>query len=269
MIADYHTHTSLCKHARGSVEDYVRKAIELGFDEFGCSDHAPLPDGFDARHRMSVEEYYSTYAPSVSEVAEKYKANIRIKRGIECDFLDRAIDWTKKFVAENDFDFVIGSVHFVGPSQKEADLFGPGHEESQFEQLYEAYYRAIAESAKSGLFDIMGHCDLIKKIGSFSSTRVEELIHEAMAQIKRANLCIEINTSGLRKPEKEVYPAERFLKIARDLDIPLTLGSDAHAPEDVGRGFDRAIALIETYGGGKIALFNKRQRSEVRVSKLR
>ena len=269
MIADYHTHTNLCKHATGDTEEYVLRALELGLDEIGCSDHAPLSDGFDERHRMSVDQYYSLYAPSVSALTEKYKNRIRIKRGIECDYLDRAIEWTRKFVAGNDFDFVIGSVHFVGTNREETDLFGPTQEPSKFEALYEAYYKAIAESAKSGMFDIIAHCDLIKKIGPFSSKRVDELIREAMIQIKHADLCIEINTSGLRKPEKEIYPAERVLLNARDLRIPLVLGSDAHKPEDVGRDFDRAIALVETYGRGKVALFDKRQRSEVWVSKTR
>jgi histidinol-phosphatase (PHP family) len=269
MIVDYHTHTRLCKHAQGDVEDYVLKAIELGFDEIGSSDHAPLPDGFDDRHRMTVEAYYSSYAPAVSAIAEKYKDKIRIRRGIECDFLDRANDWTRKFIAENEFDFVIGSVHFVGTKGNEKDLFGPGFKGNDVEPLHEAYYQAIAESAKAGLFDIIAHCDLIKKIGRCSSKRVDELIREAMVQIKRSDLCIEINTSGLRKAEKEEYPSEGILAHARDLKIPLSLGSDAHTPGDVGKDFDRAIYLIETYGGGKIVLFDKRQRSEARVSNLR
>jgi histidinol-phosphatase (PHP family) len=269
MIVDYHTHTKLCKHAQGDVEEYVLKAIELGFEEIGSSDHAPLPDGFDDRHRMNVELYYSSYAPSVSAIAEKYKDKIRIRRGIECDFLDRANNWTRKFIAENEFDFVIGSVHFVGSRGREKDLFGPDRRGDEIEGLYEAYYQAIADSAKAGMFDIIAHCDLIKKLGQFSSKRVDELIREAMVQIKRADLCIEINTSGLRKPENEEYPGEHILAYARDLRIPLALGSDAHTPADVGRDFDRAIFLIETYGRGMVALFDKRQRSEARVSKLR
>lgn len=218
---------------------------------------------------MTVEEFYADYAPAVSELAEKYGRKIRVKRAIEIDHLDWAIDWNRKLIAENDFDFVLGSVHFLGPRGQERPLFGPEYGKDELESLYESYYLAIADSAKSGMFDIISHCDIIKKFGSFTSKRVDELIVEAMTQIKRAGVCIEINTSGLRKPEKEVYPGERILSIARELQIPLTIGSDAHSPEDVGRDFDAIYDLVEAYGRGKISLFNKRKRTEAKLSKLR
>ena len=250
MIVDYHTHTELCKHAQGSVEDYVLRALDLGFDEVGCSDHAPLPGNYDERHRMTLEDYYSQYAPRVSELIERYRKRIRIKRGIECDFFDWAGEWNSKFIAENDFDFVIGAVHFVGPRGEEKPLFGREYVEAEIEALYEGYFLEIAKSAKAGLFDIIAHCDIVKKFGAFSSKRVEELLWEALSQIKKADLCIEINTSGLRKPEHETYPGEKVLAFARDLKIPLTLGSDAHNPDQVGVDFGVATSLIDRYGNG-------------------
>jgi histidinol-phosphatase (PHP family) len=265
MIVDYHTHTELCKHAQGSAEEYVQKALDLGFDEVGCSDHAPLPGNYDAPHRMTLDEYYSQYAPTVSHLIEKYRKRIRIKRGIECDFLDWAAEWNLKFIAENDFDFVIGSVHFVGPHGEERPLFGSEYEESEIEALYEGYFLEIAKSAQAGLFDIIGHCDIVKKFGAFSSKRVDELMWEAVSQIKKADLCIEVNTSGLRKPERETYPGEKVLTIARDLKIPLTFGSDAHNPDHVGMDFGHAIHLIKKYGNGRISVFDRRQRTEVEV----
>lgn len=269
MIVDYHTHNRLCRHAQGDLEEYIQAAIRLGLDEIGCSDHAPLPGNYDARHRMTVEEFYADYARAVSEMVEKYGKKIRIKRAIEIDHLDWATDWNQRFIAENDFDFVLGSVHFIGPRGQEKPLFGPEYGRDELELLYEGYYLAIADSAKSGMFDIISHCDIIKKFGSFSSKRVDELIREAMTQIKNADICIEINTSGLRKPEKETYPGKRILSIARELQIPLTIGSDAHTPEDVGRNFDTIVDLVEAYGGGKISLFDKRARTEVKISRLR
>jgi histidinol-phosphatase (PHP family) len=269
MIVDYHTHTELCRHAHGGVEQYVQRALELGFDEVGCSDHAPLPGNYDAQHRMTLEEYYSQYAPDVTEVIEKYRNRIRVKRGIECDFLDWAAEWNSKFVAENDFDFVIGSVHFVGPRGEEKPLFGREYEEGEIEALYEGYFLEIAKSAKAGLFDIVAHCDIVKKFGAFSSKRVDELMWEALDQIKNADLCIEINTSGLRKLGRETYPGEKVLTFARDLKIPLTLGSDAHNPEQVGTDFDHAIRLVERYGNGRICIFERRKRAEVKVSHVR
>ncbi len=268
MIVDYHTHNRLCRHAQGDLEEYIQAAVRLGLDEIACSDHAPLPDNYDPHHRMTVEEFYASYAPMVSELVEKYGKKIRIKRAIEVDHLSWTTEWNKKFIAENDFDFVLGSVHFVGPQGHEKALFGPEYGRDDLESINEGYYLAIADSAKSGMFDVVSHCDIVKKFGAFSSKRVDELIQEAMSQIKQAGMCIEINTSGLRKAEKAVYPGERILSVARDLHVPLTIGSDAHTPEDVGRDFDIAVDLVEKYGGGRISLFDKRERTEVRISRL-
>lgn len=269
MIVDYHTHTELCKHAEGAAEEYVLKAIARGLDEVGCSDHAPMANNYDDRHRMSLEQYYSTYAPTVSELAEKYKDRIVLKRGMEVDFFPGTEGWAKKFIDENDFDFVIGSVHFIGSPGSEKALFGQDYKEEEVGDLHEEYFEAIKDSAESGLFDIIGHCDLIKKFGQRSSKRIDEAVREALKAIKKADLCVEINTSGLRKPEHETYPSERVLAIAKELKIPLTLGSDAHKPGDVGGGFDIAVVLIEKYGSGKLSLFRKRERREVKVSALK
>jgi len=269
MIVDYHTHTDLCKHAEGGAEEYVLNAIALGLDEVGCSDHAPMQDNYDERHRMSLEQYYSTYAPMVSEMVQKYKKSIVVRRGVEVDFFPGTESWVKKFIEENDFDFVIGSVHFIGGRGSEKALFGQDYKGEEIEDLHEEYFEAIKASAESGLFDIIGHCDLIKKFGRRSGKRIDEALREALKAIKKADLCIEINTSGLRRPEREPYPSVRILAIAKELRIPLTLGSDAHKPADVGGGFDIAIGLIEKYGNGKFCLFDKRERREVKVSALK
>lgn len=268
MVIDYHTHSRFCRHAQGDIEAYVQAAVALGLQELGCSDHAPLPGNYDLQHRMTLEEYYSSYAPAVSALVQQYRGKIHIKRGIECDYLEWTKEWTKNFVEENDFDFVIGSVHFVGPEGNEKALFGPTYDASELPGLHEAYYRSVRDSAKSGLFDIIGHFDLVKKLGACSSKQIDEALWAALEEIKKSDLCIEINTSGWRRAEHEAYPGERILKFAKDLAIPMTLGSDAHTPDDVGRDFDRAVALLEEYGRGRISTFEKRQRSEVRVSRL-
>jgi len=269
MIVDYHTHTDLCKHAEGRAEEYILKAIALGLDEVGCSDHAPMPDNYDERHRMTLAQYYSTYAPMVSELAERYRDRIVVRRGMEVDYFPGTEPWVKKFIDENDFDFVIGSVHFIGSGGSEKALFGQDYREEEVEELYEEYFEAVQASAESGLFDIIGHCDLIKKFGQRSNNRIDEAVRAALQAIKKADLCIEINTSGLRKPEREIYPSERILAIAKELRIPLTLGSDAHKPADVGGDFDAAIELIENFGNGRFCLFQKRERREVKVSALK
>jgi len=268
MVVDYHTHSKFCRHAKGELEAYVRAAIDLGLTEIGCSDHAPLPDNYDPQHRMTLEDYYSSYAPQISELVQKYRGKIVIRRGIECDYLIWTDQLTRKFIAENDFDLVIGSVHFVGENGSEKALFGPSYESSELPGLYEEYYRAVRNSAQSGLFDVVAHLDLVKKLGPFTSKKIDEVLWGVLEQIRKSDLCLEINTSGWRRQENEAYPAERILAFARDLAIPLTLGSDAHTPDDVGRDFERALAFIEKYGRGKVAVFEKRQRREVKAGRL-
>ena len=92
-----------------------------------------------------------------------------------------------------------------------------------------------------------------------------EILWETMKVIAEQNLCLEINTSGLRKPVREIYPAEAILALAKEFHIPLTLGSDAHSPADVARDFDKAIPLVDRYGGGSITVFEQRNRREVSV----
>jgi histidinol-phosphatase (PHP family) len=268
MIVDYHTHTSLCKHGEGDVEEYIRKALALGLDEIGCSEHMPMPDGFDLRHRMSLEEYYASYAPRISVLAEQYKGRIAVRRGLEAEFLPGADAWIEKFIEENDFDYVIGSVHFLGKWGEVKPLFHAEYSEQEIERLHIEYFEAICASAMCRRYDIIGHCDLIKKFGIRSTPKIEESCREALKAIRSEDIAIEINTSGLRKAEQDTYPGKKILQWASDLNIPLTIGSDAHKPEQVGLFFDRAVALVEEFGRGRISLFERRQRTEVRISRL-
>ncbi|MGE5315589.1 MAG: histidinol-phosphatase HisJ [Acidobacteriota bacterium] len=266
MRSDLHTHTYLCNHADGTAEEYIEKAVEYGFDMIGCTDHAPMPDNYDAKHRMTIEQFESVYKPSVLALKERCRGSIDVKFGVESDFFPGTEEWVRAFHAANEFDYVIGSVHYLGEWGFDNPVFVHRYEEENIDEIYERYYDHIRRSAESGLFDIIGHCDLVKKFGHRPKKNFDEILHETMKAVKRADIAIEINTSGLRKPVKEVYPGERILAIASDLGIPLTLGSDAHTPGDVGRDFELGRALIERYGGGRVSVFTRRQRSEVRVS---
>ena len=265
MMVDYHTHTKLCKHAEGMVEDYVQKAMEVGLEEVGCSDHLPLPDGFDAEHRMTLEEFKKYYSPWVSEARYKFGEKIKVRFGVEADYLHGTEGFTKKILEENDFDYVIGSVHFLGDWGFDNLKNVYRYDGEDVFDIYVRYFSALKEAAASGLFDIVGHCDVVKVFGHRPDRDYEEVLRDAMKTIKENDLVVEVNTSGLRKPVREIYPSEKILEITRELKIPLTLGSDSHRPEDVGRDFDRAVELVKTYGEGKIAVFEKRRRTQVSI----
>ncbi len=265
MTVDYHTHTRLCKHGEGTVEDYVRKAIEVGLDEVGCSDHSPLPDGFDGEHRMTLEEFTEFYRPWVDEVREKFGKKIKVKFGIEADYLPGTEAFTRKFLNENDFDYVIGSVHFLGDLGIDSRKNVYRYDGQDVYELYVQYFATLKNAAASGLFDIVGHCDVVKVFGYRPDRDYDDILRDAMKAIKGNDLVVEINTSGLRKPVREIYPSEKILEIIREMRIPLTLGSDSHRPEDVGRDFDLALELVRKFGDGKITIFDKRKRQEVSI----
>ncbi len=264
-MVDYHIHTKLCKHAKGEIDDYIQKAIEKNLTEIGISDHMPLPDGFDPEHRMEVDEF-EIYKGWFESAVEKFGGRIKLKFGIEAEFIEDKIDFIRGFIKNGNFDYVIGSLHFLN------DWNIASHKEEwkwngkDVDEVYENYYQGLKKLVKSGLFDIVGHFDLIKKFGHRAERNFDEFISEILKLVKDSGMCIEINTSGLRQKVREIYPSEKILGMIRDYKIPLTLGSDAHNPEDVARDFEFALDLIERYGDGKISIFEKRRRSEIKIS---
>lgn len=263
-MVDYHTHTRLCKHAEGEVKDYVISAINRNLKEIGISDHMPLPDDFDPEHRMKFDEfeiYKSWYESAVEEFGDK----IKIKFGIEADYIEDKIDFVKNFLKSGNFDYVIGSVHFIGDwniaSRKEEWKWNG----KNVDEVYENYYRIMKGLVLSGIFDIVGHFDMIKKFGHRPNKNFDEVIREVLKLVKESEMCIEVNTSGLRQKVEEIYPSVEILEIVKEYKIPLTLSSDAHNPSDVGRNFDIAIELIERYGGGRVSIFERRERKEIKV----
>lgn len=265
MLADLHTHNLLCKHADGTLEEYVQQGIAAGLDVIGLSDHTPMPDNWDSSVRMTEDQFWNEYAPAVQALQDKYKDTIDVKFGLEGDFMPGTEAWVKAFNAKSAFDYVIGSVHYIDDWGFDNPTFVAKYEVNDINEIYAQYYERIKGSARCGLFDIVGHCDLVKKFGHRPTKAMEEILRETFAVVKQSGMAVEINTSGLRKPVKEMYPSESVLAILAEYTIPLTLGSDAHTPGDVGRDFDLAKQLIERYGGGRISVFSKRQRSEVKL----
>lgn len=265
MLVDYHTHNMLCKHAVGTIEEYIQHAITIGLNEIGISDHTPMPEQWDGAVRMTEDQFWNEYHPTVLSLREKYKNQIVIKFAVEGDFFPGTELWVETFNAKSEFDYVIGSVHYLGEWGFDNPQFVTRYDVKDVNEIYTEYYDHIKRSAECGLFDIIGHCDLVKKFGHRPTKDMEEVLRETFKIVKQSGMAVEINTSGLRKPVKEIYPSEQILNILSEYEIPLTIGSDAHVPSDVGRDFDLAKQLIERYGNGKISVFSNRVRSEVSI----
>ncbi len=259
---DYHLHTALCKHAVGTVEEYVEAALAAGFDEIGFADHNPLPDNFDIEHRMEASQD-SEYLEMVARVQQKY-SDITIKLGLEVDYLPGGEDFLREQIAGYPLDYVYGSVHYLGDWNFDNPVFVHRWENSNVDDIYQWYFKCLEDLIASRLFDIIAHPDLVKKFGH----RPEKLDLEACYRrictgLREADMCIEINTSGLRKEVGEIYPARRFLEIAFETGVPIVIGSDAHSPEEVGSAFDKGRELAQAVGYTHIQQFTRRKRKPV------
>ncbi len=257
-ICDYHMHTPLCGHAVGQPSEYVEQAISLGLEEIGFSDHAPfvhMTDPGVTMNMLQLPDYYQM----IEEVQQKYKSELRIKMAIEADFIPGYEEKTKAILADYPYDYVIGSVHFI----KEWGFDNPDErekwDEQDVNQVYHDYYELLRQSAQSGMFDIMAHVDLVKKFGDRATEDMSDEVRKTAQVFKESGVAVEINTSGLRKIVEEMYPSLENLKIYQQAGVPLTFGSDAHDPMDVGKDFDEAFDLAKEAGYSEYILFKERK----------
>lgn len=269
-MIDYHIHTARCGHAQGQIKEYYEEACRKGLEEIGFADHFPLDLlGFVPPVKVTMEgKELSEYIEDVFRLQNNSK-NPKVKLGIEVDFLPGSKQIIRKEIHRYHFDYVIGSVHFL----ENWDFTNPesAHRynklsENEILRLYEKYYEIIEKSIKSGLFDIIGHIDVIKKFGYRPVKNIHYLLDRVSDLLREADLCMEVNTSGFYAPAEEFYPGVDMLKLCYNKRIPVTLGSDAHRPADVGRDLKKAAALLKEIGYREIAVFKGRKRSCLKLA---
>lgn len=258
MRVDLHNHTILCNHATGSVDEYIQKAIELGIDQYGFSDHAPM--NYDPKYRMDISQR-EIYENWVLEAKEKYKDKIKILLAYEVDYLD---GYLLDEILNAKVDYLIGSVHFL---KNKSDMWGFDNPEfigiyqsKDIDTIWIEYFDAIKSMAKTGLFDIVGHLDLIKVFKFLPKKDVRLIAKDALLEIKKSNMILEINPAGLRKPINETYPSKLLLEQAYELGINITFGSDAHGVDQVGFKYEEAVALAKEIGYKNCVTFQSRDK---------
>jgi histidinol-phosphatase (PHP family) len=253
MIVDYHMHTLADVYGKHEPVEYIKIAKEKNLDEIGFSEHFHIkPKYYSLKYKQLPE-----YIKMVQSL--KNTAGIPLKLGIEMDFVPGLEEEIRKIIESNPFDYIIGSVHFIGNWDFDNPEKISSYDKWDLYKLYQVYFNMIKQAAKSKLFNIIGHIDLIKIFGFKPKRDISNLLEDTIEILGKCNVCIEVNTSGLRKPCREIYPSEKLLKMSFDKGVQITLGSDAHKPEDVGRDFDKAIFLIRKVGYKKIATFENRK----------
>jgi len=257
MRIDLHNHTTRCNHAKGSMRSYVERAIELGIDIYGFSEHAPM--NFDEYYRLKFEEMID-YQNDVLSLQKEYQEKIKILLGYEVDYIKGHID---KRVINAKVDYLIGSVHFLGTWGFDNPEFNDEYSKRNIDEIWEDYFHNIESMAQTSYFDIAGHFDLIKVFNFLPKKDIRSIATPALKAIKKVNMVLELNSAGLRKPCKEIYPSESLLEVAYELDIPITFSSDAHAIGQVGFKYDEITKLAKKIGYTKAVTFEQRQRELV------
>ena len=251
---DLHNHTTRCNHAEGTVDEYIQRAIALGIDIYGFSEHAPMD--FDEKYRLpfcDIDAYFN----DILSAKEKYKNEIDILLGYEVDWLPGHMD---ERVLHAKVDYLIGSVHFIDKWSFDNPAFIGEWKNKNIDEIWQAYFEATEAMVKSGKFDIVGHLDLIKVFKFMPKRDIRILAKPVLKAIKKSNMVIEINTAGLRKPIGELYPSPALLEEVYSLGIPITFSSDAHAVEQIGTGYAHAITLAKSLGYTQAVTFQEREK---------
>jgi histidinol-phosphatase (PHP family) len=268
MLSDYHLHLRPDGHdalaeqyyTDANVERYRAAADERGITELGASEHVYR---FEQVLDVWQHPFWVSYA---HDDLDAYCAFVReqtdLRLGIEADFVAGAEDRMANLLQARDFDYVIGSVHFIREGAVDMDDYSVWDSGRSVEEIWRRYFQTIGEAARSGLFDVLAHPDLVKMWGPERPRPEGDLRHFyelAIDGIAESGIAVELSTAGLRKRVAELYPAPAFLQMCLEAGAPVALSSDAHRPEDVGADYDQALELLDSLGVGELCVFEHRE----------
>ena len=219
-----------------------------------------MPEQFDD-WRMSAADL-PRYLEAVQEAREAFP-QLTVRLGLECDFIPGFEPWIEKLAALAPWDYLIGSVHYLPEGWEVDHPKYLGRHAGAAEEIWVNYWRRFEQCIRSRLFDFVAHPDLPKKFGYRPAGDLRRFYEPAVEALAECDLAFEINTAGLRKECRELYPARDFVELARAADVPLLINSDAHAPHELAAGFDEAITLARTCGYTHVLRFKQRGRFAV------
>lgn len=260
---DLHTHHERCGHADGVIEDYIKAAIAQGYTAIGISDHTPY-FAHDQDHpfpgiAMATSEF-PNYITQVLALKQKYEGKIDVLLGVESDFFPVHAAKYEQELSKYPFDYVIGSVHQVSGVSIFNKNRWKGLTDQEMIETKELYYDLIAQSARSGMFQVLGHIDAMKGYyPQFSDIPAHEKIDETLQVIAECNVAIEVNTSGSTKDAGGWYPSDDILARAHHFGVKITFGSDAHTPRRVGEDFNEVAARLKDIGFKSWVYYKNRQ----------
>jgi histidinol-phosphatase (PHP family) len=269
VLTDYHVHLRPDDGDTGAeryftaanAERYREAATEHGIEELGVSEHV-----YRFVQALDVWSHPFWRATAVDDL-DAYCAYVReetdLRLGIEADFVPGREDRLANLLDAREWDYVIGSIHFLGDEAVdmpgEWDIWRDGGPD----RVWARYFETLGEAARTGMFDVLGHPDLVKVFGArapLPDGDLRRFYERAMDGIAESDVAIEVSTAGLRKPVGEIYPAPAFLEMCLEAGRPVALSSDAHVPEQLGFEYERALELLSDLGVGELAVFDGRER---------
>lgn len=269
VLTDYHLHLrpdELSASASeyftpGNVERYRLMAEEHGIEELGVSEHVH-------RFRQALDVWQHPWwrqnaVDDLDEYCEFVREETDLRLGIEADFLAGREDRTAALLETREWDYIVGSVHFLRDEAVDHDGWDVWATARSAEDVWRRYFQTLGEAARSGMFDILAHPDLVKVWGPERPRPEGDLrryYELAMEGIAESGIAVEVSTAGLRKPVGELYPATALLEMCLEAGNPIALSSDAHTPADVGFRYEDVLETLSALGVGELSVFERRER---------
>ncbi len=247
MLVDYHVHVQGHNDREYSYEElskFVKRAEERGLTEIGLADH---------------DRYWEKIDLEVVRQVARHFPGVIIRVGLEVGYVPGKEEIIRRKFAKFPLDYVIGSIHEINGWYFDHPAYIAEYTYWDPDELYECYFSLVEKAVKSGLFDIVGHLDLIKIFNVRPRKPVLDFMPSLLKEIKNNGLVVEVNVNGLNKPVKEIYPEKCILEKCFQKGIPVTLSSDAHKSEDIGKGVKMGVELLREVGYKKIAGFERRK----------
>lgn len=255
---NYHIHSTY-SDGKATIKDYVQEAIRKDFNEIAFTEHLAVRPGSMEKLYYSIEpSKLEEYLSEVREVGKQFPV-LRLKAGLEVDYFPGSEKILRDMLGSYDFDFLMGSVHWIGELCLDCTKFRKTFEtavrEEGFDGFYVKYLQLLVRAVETGLFNIIAHFDVARNWGfkpSDSLKRGELSVLEKVSELKMA---VEVSSKGLRNPVNEAYPTRRVFEVCASMKIPITLGTDAHNLSEIDFEYDSIVKYARNMGYVEQALF--------------
>jgi histidinol-phosphatase (PHP family) len=273
-LIDCHTHTQFSVDSDADIVGMIERAIELGLSAYAITDHCECTRWFPEDHYPDVTTYryfdfgtdFENSVSAVTKLKEKYDGKLNLICGVEMGQATQQPDIAERIINDERLDFVIASLHQLPDTEDFSFIDYTKYTEDGIYDLLERYFKEIYEICKWGKFDVLGHLTYTLRYikGNFGFdadiSRYDDIIAESFRAIIQNGCGIEINTSGLRQAYGDTFPSLKYIKLYRELGGEIiSVGSDSHTIEDLGKGVRTGAELAATAGFKYLCCFKRRK----------